>query len=111
MLEKDATRCMNGEVDDAIDLNEDKSIDTEEEIKVVGESLRSLPFCERMKRLSPHCRPLKDWMKVKRFPKLICFDRVHLHQEQTMKRSPKHLRGWQTGSRVHKKRRHVRLNM
>ena len=44
MLEKDATRCMNGGADDAVDLNEDKSINMDEEVKVVGKSLRSLSF-------------------------------------------------------------------
>ena len=46
------------------DLNEDKSIVTEE-VKVVGKSSKSLSFCERMKGLSPHCRPLKDRMRDK----------------------------------------------
>ena len=32
---------------------------------MVGESSRSLTFHERMKRLSPHCCPLKDRMKDK----------------------------------------------
>lgn len=50
--------CMNSEANEATDLNEDKSIDTEHEVKVVGESLRSLSFCERMKILSPHRHPL-----------------------------------------------------
>ena len=36
MLEKDATRCMNGEANNAIELNEDNSIESEEEVKVVG---------------------------------------------------------------------------
>ena len=65
VLEKDVIRCMNDEADDAVDLNEEKSIDTEEEVKVVGKSLRSLSLCERMKRLSPHRRPLKDRMEDK----------------------------------------------
>ena len=65
VLEKDATRSMNGEADDAIDLNKNKSIDTEEEVKVVGKSLRSLSSRERMKRLSPHRHPLKDRMNDK----------------------------------------------
>jgi hypothetical protein len=47
------------------DLNEDKLIDTEEEIKVVGESLRFWLFREMMKGLLPHRRTLKDHMKVK----------------------------------------------
>ena len=50
---------------DIVDLNEDKLIDAEEEVKVVGESSRFLLFCERMKRLLLHRRPLKDRMKDK----------------------------------------------
>ena len=46
-------------------LNEDKSIETEEEVKVVGKSSRSLSFCEKMKGLSPHRHPLKDQMRDK----------------------------------------------
>ena len=46
------------------DLNEDKSIETDE-VKVVGESSKSLLFCERMKGLSPHRHPLKDQMREK----------------------------------------------
>ena len=48
MLEKDATRCMNGEANHAVDLNEDKSIESKEEVKVVGESSRSLSSRERI---------------------------------------------------------------
>ena len=47
-----------------VDLNEDKSIETEE-VKVVGKSSKSLSFCERMKGLLPHHRPLKDQMRDK----------------------------------------------
>ena len=65
MQEKDETRCMNSEANDAPDLNEDKSIDTEQEVKVVGESPRSLSFRDRMRGLSPHRRPLKDRMRDK----------------------------------------------
>ena len=46
------------------DLNENKSIETEE-VKVVGESSKSLSYRERMKGLSPHRRPLKDRMRDK----------------------------------------------
>ena len=56
---------MNGETNDAVDLNEDKSIDTEEEVKVVGKSFRNFSFCERMKILSLHRYPLKDRMEDK----------------------------------------------
>ena len=44
MQEKDVTRCMNSEANDAADLNEDKSIDTEQGVKVAGESSRSMLF-------------------------------------------------------------------
>ena len=60
VLEKDTVRCMNDEANHAVVLNEDKLIESEEEVKVVGKSSRSLSVCERMERLSPHCRPLKD---------------------------------------------------
>jgi hypothetical protein len=59
VLDKDATRGMNG------DLNEEKSIDMEEEVKVEVKFSRFLLFCERMKGLVPHCRQLKDRMKDK----------------------------------------------
>jgi hypothetical protein len=44
MHEKDVTRCMNSEAIDAAGLNEDKSMNTEQGVKMVGESLRSLSF-------------------------------------------------------------------
>jgi hypothetical protein len=56
---------MNGEANDVVDLNENKSIDMEEEVKVLHKFIRSLSFREMMKILSPHCRPLKDRMKNK----------------------------------------------
>jgi hypothetical protein len=65
VLDKDATRCMNSEADDAIDLNEKKSNDRQKEVKVVGESSRSFSFRERMKGLSLHRRPLKERMRDK----------------------------------------------
>jgi hypothetical protein len=49
MQEKDVTRCMNNEANDAVDFKVDKSIDTEQGVRVVGESSRFLSFCERMK--------------------------------------------------------------
>ena len=73
MLEKDATRCMDGEVDDVVGLNEDKAIDTKEEVKVVGESSRSLSFCKRMKRFLPHHRSLKDRMKARMKNKTVSY--------------------------------------
>lgn len=60
VLEKDATRCMNNEADDAAKLNEYKSNDKEKDVKVVGESSRSLSFRKRMKGLSSHSHPLKE---------------------------------------------------
>ena len=65
VLKKDATMCMNGEANHAVDLNEDKLIESKKEVKMVGKTSRSLLFRKRMKRLSPHCRPLKDRMKDK----------------------------------------------
>ena len=47
------------------DLDEDKPNETEQEVKVVGESSKSLSFCKRMRGLSPHHRPLKDRMRDK----------------------------------------------
>ena len=69
MLEKDATRCMNGEAYDMVDLSDDKLNNVEEEVKVVGKSSRYLLFRERMKRLLPHRCPLKDRM----MDKTICY--------------------------------------
>ena len=100
MKENDATRCMNSEAHDAANLNEDKSIDMEHEVNVVGKSSRILSFHERVKGLSPYRRSLKDRMRDKQFPTLICFNRVHLHQEGTTKKSPKHLGGWEHRNRV-----------
>ena len=56
VLEKDATRYVDGEANDAVDMNDDKSKDAKEEVKVVDESSRSLSFRKRMKRLLPHRR-------------------------------------------------------
>jgi hypothetical protein len=47
------------------DLDEDKSNETEQEMKVVGESLKSLSFCKRMRGLSSHRCPLKYRMRDK----------------------------------------------
>ena len=63
--EKEETRCMNSEANDAANLNEDKAIDTEQEVKMGGECSRSLSFPDRMRGLSPHRRPLKDRMRDK----------------------------------------------
>jgi hypothetical protein len=47
------------DVNQDIDLNEVKTTNKKYEVKVVGESSRSLSFCEIMRRLSPHHRPLR----------------------------------------------------
>ena len=74
VVEKDPTKYVDGDVDDVVDLNadipwktndvdvEENSIDMEE-VKIALESSRTLSFCERMKRLSPHRLPLKERMK------------------------------------------------
>ena len=56
---------MNSEANDLTDLNEDKAIDIEQEVKMIGECSRSLSFCDRMRGLSPHHHPLKDRMRDK----------------------------------------------
>lgn len=48
-----------------VDLNEDKTTNNKDKLNVVDKSLRSLLFRERMRVLSPHCRPLKDRMMDK----------------------------------------------
>jgi len=40
---------MNGEANDVVDLNENKLIDMEEEVKVIHEFIRSLSFREMIK--------------------------------------------------------------
>ena len=57
--EKDA------DVNEDAHLNEEKTTNEEGEVKVVGESSRSLSFRERMRGLLPHRRPLKDRMRDK----------------------------------------------
>ena len=47
------------------DLDEDKPNETEQEVKVVGESSKSLSFCKRMRGLLPHHRLLKDRLRDK----------------------------------------------
>jgi hypothetical protein len=47
-------------VNEEVDLNEDKTTNMMDKVKVVGESLRSLSFHETMGELSPHRRLLKD---------------------------------------------------
>jgi hypothetical protein len=48
-----------------VDLNEDKTTNMKNEVKVVGESSRSLLFRERLRGLLPHHCPLKDQMRDK----------------------------------------------
>ena len=48
-----------------VDLNKDKSKKTEQEVKIVCESSKSLLFREMMRGLSPHRCPLKDRMRDK----------------------------------------------
>ena len=74
VVEKDPTKCMDGDADDVVDLSadipwktndvdvEENSIDMEE-VKTAVESSRTLSFCKRMKRLSLHCLSLKEQMK------------------------------------------------
>ena len=63
-------RCATqGGANDAVNLSTNKSMDVEEEVKVVGKSLRSLAFRKMMKKILLHCHPLKDEMKVQ----TICF--------------------------------------
>ena len=42
---------------------EEESNDEEQEVKVVAEPLRTLLFCEKIKKLFSHCLPLKEHMK------------------------------------------------
>ena len=62
------------DVDDAVDLSADilweindmdggENLIDVEEVNIAMESSKTLPFHERMKRLLPHCLPLKEWMK------------------------------------------------
>ena len=47
------------------DLGEDKPKETEQDVKMIGESSKSHSFRERMRGLSPHCPPMKDRMRGK----------------------------------------------
>ena len=44
MLEKNATKCLEKDIIDVVDLSVDKSINVKEEVKVVANFLRSLSF-------------------------------------------------------------------
>ena len=73
-MEKDLTKCVGGDPNDVVDLGEDilrkpGDVDVEdnsfdiEEIKVAGESSKTLSFHKKMRGLSPHRLPLKERMK------------------------------------------------
>src|SRR6202022_4131971 len=71
-VEKDLTKSVGGDPNDVVDLSvdiwmkpgdvDDNSIDIED-VKVVGESSRNLPFRKKRRGLSPHRLPLKERMK------------------------------------------------
>ena len=73
-MEKDLTKSVGEDPNDVVDLSEDilrksgdvnvkdNSIDIEE-VKVAGESSRTLLFRKKMRGLSPHRLPLKERMK------------------------------------------------
>ena len=74
VLQKDSTNCMDRDADDAVDLSadipwkindmdSDDNSDDVEEVNIKVESSKTLSILERMKRLSPHRLPLKEWMK------------------------------------------------
>lgn len=63
VLEKNATKWVDVEANDAINLSVHKSINVEEKIKMIAKSLRSTLFREMKKRLSPHRHPLKNRVK------------------------------------------------
>ena len=63
--EKDITRSINSKSNDVDDLNVENPMNTEHGIKVVGESLKPLSFCERMRNLSMYRLPLKKQMRDK----------------------------------------------
>jgi hypothetical protein len=59
VLEKDA------DVNENVDLNEEKTTNMKDEVKVVDASSRPLWFRKRMKGLLPHRHPLKDRIRDK----------------------------------------------
>ena len=73
-VKNDLTKCVGGDPNNVVDLSahmewkpgdvdvEDNSIDIEE-VKVAGESSRTLPFRKKMRGLSPHRLPLKERLK------------------------------------------------
>ena len=67
MQEKNA-----GVNEDAV-VNKEKTTNRDNEVIEVGESSKSLSFCETMKGLSPHHLPLKDRLKDKTVPYIKLF--------------------------------------
>ena len=63
MKSKGDPKEKDSDVNESIDVNENKTTTRKDEVKIVGKSLRSLSSCERMRGLSPHCHPLKDRMR------------------------------------------------
>jgi hypothetical protein len=71
-VEKDLTKSVGGDPNDVVDLSadiwlkpgdvDDNSIDIED-VKVAGESSRTLSFRKKRRGLSPHRLPLKERMK------------------------------------------------
>ena len=72
-VKKNLTKCVGGDPNDVVDLSADilkkpEDVDVEdnstdiEEVKVVGESSRTLSFRKKMRGLSPHRLPLKKRM-------------------------------------------------
>ena len=71
---KDLTKCVGGDPNDVVDLGGDilkkpEDVDVEDnsfdivEVKVAGESSKTLSFRKKMRGLSPHRLPLKERMK------------------------------------------------
>ena len=56
-----------------ISVNEEKTINRDDDINELGESLKSLSFRERMRGLSPHHLPLKDLLRDKMVPYIDLF--------------------------------------
>lgn len=65
MVERDYDVNESADVNEHVDLNEDKTTTRKNDVKVVSKSLRSLSFCEKMRRLLPHRCPLNNCMRDK----------------------------------------------
>ena len=81
-----------------VNLNEDNSKETEQEVKVEGESSKSLSLRQMMRALPPHHLPLKDRMRDETISYRDCFDRVHLPRTHPI--------SMQNGDRVDRHRKH-----